>query len=338
MMQSSTTLSCKRDGCTLSETGMCMFNNVPEQCPERLAHFEGGESSTLIHANTSGPVLDAPPEAAKFSSSFTVSLRHASEMWRLRDCKTVGILGVPNTGKTAFLVSLYLLLSGKRLEKLEFRNSKTLMAFEEISRGARKWRDGAPPDDMTMHTEIKDERTAGFLHLKLFSKSHNRTLQLLFPDFPGEWTNSLITNNRVDRLSFFKHASAIWIMTNGQDLANSKTRMNAIYRIEVLIDRILEFIGADIPKIHIVVTHFDQSGPIQDRLSDLMETYKSRNVCIDVSETAAFADLNTEILPGHGIEDLILSLFQVTPSRPLDFWPSTPSITNSRSFLNIQPT
>lgn len=336
-MQSNSELICKKDGCTLADTGVCIFNNTPEFCPERLQSIGEDEGNVGTNPQIAGPVLEAPPEGGKFSHSFTLSVHTATEMRKSRDCKTIGILGIPNTGKTAFLVSLYLLLAGKRFDNLEFRNSKSLMAFEEISRGTRKWKEGEPPEQMTMHTEIKDERTAGFLHLKLFSKRHNRILQFLFPDLPGEWTNSLVTSNRTDRLSFLRDASVIWLMVNGQDISNPKTRMNAIYRIEVLIDRIFEFLGSDIPKIEIVITHLDKSGSVVQKLEDLLENYKTKDLIITLKETAAFATPESGLLAGHGIEKLISELFDVTPSKPIDFWPPTSLSQNDRSFMKINP-
>lgn len=336
-MPNSAEYICKKDGCTLADTGICMFNNSPAVCPERLASLNDVDKTVSSNSTIAGPVLEAPEEAGKFLSSYTIPPQKASEMWRRRDCKTIGILGIPNTGKTAFLVSLYLLISGNKLPNLRFRNSSSLMAFEEIARGARKWKEGEPPDQMTMHTEIKDERTAGFLHLKLFSSTHNRTLQLLFPDLPGEWTNTLISNNRVDRLSFLRNASTIWIMVNGQDIANANSKMNTIDRIEILIDRVAEFLGSDVPHIEIVVTHRDKSGPVREKLSTLLDEYGRKGISIGLSETAAFAEPGSGLEAGHGIENLILQLFNVTPSNPVEFWPASLHSQNARSFMNIRP-
>ncbi len=335
-MQSSSELICKMDGCTLGDTGICMFNHTPVLCPERLASLGEGESKVTQSTTLAGPVLESPPEAGRFSSSYTLSPQKFAELRKLRDCKTIGILGIPNAGKTAFLVSLYLSLAGKKIESLEFRNSKSLMAFEEISRGARKWKEGEPPEQMTMHTEIKDERTAGFLHLKLFSKSHNRTLHLLLPDLPGEWTDLLVINNRTDRLSFLKNTSAIWLMINGQDIADAKTRMHSIYRIELLIDRIIEFIISDIPPVVIVVTHLDRSGSVVANLTDLIDTYKTKSLTISLIETAAFAIPESGVEAGHGIEKLISELFDVRQSSLLDFWPDSLPSHDGRFFTKIK--
>jgi len=76
------------------------------------------------------------------------------------------------------------------------------MAFEEISRGARRWNEGHQPDQMTSHTELSSDRSPGFMHLRLRQTSTNESADILMPDLPGEWTTSLIESNRVDRLNF----------------------------------------------------------------------------------------------------------------------------------------
>ncbi|MEH2469277.1 hypothetical protein V1281_001472 [Nitrobacteraceae bacterium AZCC 2161] len=88
-----------------------------------------------------------------------------------RYCTLIGILGDPDSGKTAALVSLYLIASYTQHEGFGFADCRSLMAFNDISQRARHWNEGAPPDQMTVHTEAPDERTAGFLHLRLLCET-----------------------------------------------------------------------------------------------------------------------------------------------------------------------
>src|SRR5206468_4014081 len=110
-----------------------------------------------------------------------------------------------DAGKTAALVSLYLLVSRDKLGGRHFADSRSLMGFDQISHGARRWNEGALPDQLTVHTELGDDRSAGFLHLRLRSDD-GETVDILLPDLPGEWTAALIDSNRVDRLEFLKTA------------------------------------------------------------------------------------------------------------------------------------
>ena len=67
-------------------------------------------------------------------------------------CRIIGLLGMPGSGKTSCLVSLYLLLAHGNVGDFTFADSKSLTALDELSRGARNW-DGGMPEQMTGHTE-----------------------------------------------------------------------------------------------------------------------------------------------------------------------------------------
>ena len=120
--------------------------------------------------------------------------------------RVVGILGEPDAGKTASLVSLYLLLSRGKLTGFKYADSRTLMAFQEISQGALRWNEGEHPQQLTTHTKLADGRSAGFLHLRLMPTEGSEAVDLLLPDLPGEWTTALTDSNRFDRLDFLKGA------------------------------------------------------------------------------------------------------------------------------------
>src|SRR4029077_3525643 len=127
-------------------------------------------------------------------------------------------------GKTAALVSLYLLASRAQLRGFGFADSRTLMAFNEISQGALDWNEGKLPDQLTQHTELADDRTAGFLHLRLRHEESEETCDFLLPDLPGEWTTSFVDKDRNDRLQFLKRADVIWLMMDGAQLRDTSQR------------------------------------------------------------------------------------------------------------------
>lgn len=198
-MASDTTLICNKPECTLAQTGRCVLDHDPASCPIRL------ESLKSLDASESGsigePVLASPTEIERFQSSYSLNISQAQTLMQERYCNIIGILGAPDAGKTACLVSFYLLLAHGRLSGFDFRDSKTAMAFEEICRGARRWDVANYPEQLTLHTEITDERTAGFLHLRLKAET-GKIVDFLLPDLPGEWSTSLIDSNRTDRLNF----------------------------------------------------------------------------------------------------------------------------------------
>ncbi len=298
-----TTLTCKKTGCTLAQTGKCILDNDPVTCPDRLA---------LIDVLNETPVptdevvaKNEDKEIARFKSSYTLAPDQVQALMNERYCKVVGILGIPGAGKTACLASLYLLLSHQKLAGFQFRNSKTLMAFEEISRGA-KWSGTDQPADPILHTAIADGRTPGFLHLRLCHENE-KVFDLLLPDLPGEWTSSLIDNNRSERLSFLKSAEHLWIFVNGEELHNVNTRNVTIHRLSLLFERISIFFGAAIPKVTLVVTHKDQISIDQKHLTKIEQSAISFGFSISIQQVASFS-ANNDVTAGDGIALLVADL------------------------------
>ena len=128
------------------------------------------------------------------------------------------------------------------------------------------------PEQMTAHTELRDGRSAGFLHFKLNRKSDCTRLHLLIPDLPGEWSTDLIDNNRTDRVKFLRAADAIWVMVNGQTLIEKDQRLDTIHRTSLLIDRIAEFFSPDVPTVRLVVTHLDLGKPRRREFAKALRT------------------------------------------------------------------
>lgn len=134
--------ACKFDGCTVGETGKCALERDPNTCENRssglaqalLARSDAAPATDGIGA----PVLEQPQGAAQFPSSRTLGPEVVSELMASRYVSVVGILGDPESGKTACLASLYLLVSNAKLKGWSFSDSKSLMAFEDIARGARE--------------------------------------------------------------------------------------------------------------------------------------------------------------------------------------------------------
>lgn len=329
--------TCRRPECTVAETGKCLLNNDPATCAERHETRDDiGEpvDPTIDVQDALSAVLESPKAKPKFPASFTLSPAGASALMAKRYCRIVGILGAPDAGKTASLVSLYLLCSQERLDGFTYSDSRTLIAFEEIARGARRWNDGNVPEQMTGHTELADERTAGFLHLRLRSNESDETLDLLLPDLPGEWTNSLIDQNRVERLNFLKSADVLWIMLDGRSLLDAKRRMLAIHRARLLIQRVAALLGPATPPTLLVVTRRDSGNPSEQTLDKLREEAASHGISLSIAQIASFAD-DSEIAPGTGISDLLRYTASIAIDRK-EFWPDCRATNSHRSILRFR--
>ena len=325
-------IECLNKECTVSQTGICLLNNRPDECPSRVSENEVrvGSDASLAYDE---PVLTTPKEAARFPPSGVLGMDEVRTIMGKEYCRIIGLLGAPDSGKTACLVSLYLLLAHNAIDGFTFADSKSLTELDQLARGARRW-PGAMPEQMTIHTERVDDRSAGFLHFKLLRKSDRVRLHLLIPDLPGEWSTSLIDKNRTDRLSFLRTADAMWIMVDGRALADKSQRLNTIHRTDLLIHRLAALLSPDIPPVRLVVTRLDQAKPDEGTLQQIRDGAARHSINLAVSYIASFSE-NEQITPGTGIADLIAQSV-AAPVANGDFWPDAPSTAyGSRHALRV---
>jgi Double-GTPase 2 len=320
---------CKNDNCTVAATGVCLLNNDPATCVQRLA-----VESPI--SDMTAELADVPPAAQNptFPPSFTLSLDDITSMMSGAYCRIIGILGPPDAGKTAALVCLYLLTSVNRLVGFAFRDSKTLLALEEISRGARRWRQGDLPGKLTAHTEQPDERAAGFLHIRLARSDESEAYDLLIPDLPGEWTTSLIDYNRTDRLDFLRSADVIWLMVDGQELADRATRHTATHRTSVLLQRLKAFIGGCMPTVHLVISRLDKGEIATAAYKAILQEAELLQVPLSVFQIASFSELE-EVRPGNGMPELISAALAPASSAGR-CWPDREVSPESRHMLKYR--
>ena len=337
--------ACRLDGCTVLQTGVCAREDDPATCSNRILEIPipapssekrttGAAIARVGSADDLGAaVLTAPKETPSFPRSTVLGLQTVETMMGCRYATVVGILGDPESGKTACLVSLYLLVSRARLNGWSFADSRSLMAFEQISRGARRWLDGQQPDQMTVHTELADHRTPGFVHLRLRHDSTGAVFDFFLPDLPGEWTKALVNKADTGRLEFMKSADVIWLMTDGRTLINKETRQGVIHRLGLVIDRLSKILGDRTPKLILIPTHRDH-GEVPTYVFDQIRKDMSRlRLPLEIRPVASFSD-DKGIVPGHGLADLIDATACIAPEAP-PFWPSSP-IAEGRAFLSFR--
>lgn len=331
---------CNFEGCTVGETGVCALEQDPATCEHRAAEAAdagGGDFNADGDGGAGGigaPVLQRPTGSASFPSSHTLGPDVISGMMASRYVTVVGILGDPDSGKTACLASIYLLVSNAMLEGWAFADSRSLMGFEDIARGARDWNAGNPPDQMTVHTEMSDDRRPGFLHLRLVRKSDGRRVDLALPDLPGEWTTQLVASAQSDRLEFMKAAEAIWVVLDGRALADKERRQALISRVGQLAERLKTLFDGRPPRVVVVVTHRDDGELVEAVSSRLAAELDRRGVEAGILQVAPFSD-HEEVKAGFGISDLIGETVGVTRPAP-DFWPTSPLRDGVRSFVGYR--
>lgn len=335
--------ACRFDGCTVGDTGRCALEKDPEICPNRVAGVAVSDPDRAPFIEAVGvrgagdfgaPVLEAPADMPTFPPSTTLGLEMVDEMMASRYVTVVGILGDPESGKTAALASLYLLVSNSQLEGWSFADSRSLRAFEEIARGARRWNEGTPPDQMTVHTEMADERRPGFLHLRLRRDADSRCVDLALPDIPGEWTRALVRTSRSDRLQFLKSADAIWLFVDGRTLNDKVQRQGVITRLGQLAGRLRAFMDGAVPRLLLVLTHRDEGETPADIIERIHAEMTKHEINVDVMPVASFSD-DVNFRPGFGLPTLVNATVGGLTSS-LNFWPSTQPNPGGRNFLTYR--
>ena len=286
---------CVKQDCTVADTGTCLLSNDPSSCSHRLA-AEDTDAQAIAASDL--------PTKATFPSSRAFTLSDAREVMGERYVHLVGILGEPNAGKTGCLVSLYLSVAKTRLDGFAFADSRTLMGFEEISQGARRWNDGRIPEQFTDHTVLPDNRTAGFLHLRLARTQQGKSIDLLCSDLPGEWTTELIEQNRIDRLQFLNRADVVWLVVDGTETVAPDKRHVCLQRTTMAIERLGSFL---VPgrRLIVVVTRRDEMAPDERMVQDICDEGRRCGFDTKSVAVASFSKHDGEVPAGTGIARLI---------------------------------
>ena len=328
--------SCKFDGCTVDDTGTCALERAPALCDNRTkGKAESASCDTGGDAPEIGaPVLASPSKPPSFPPSGTLGTEDIDRMMSSRYVTVVGILGEPDAGKTACLASLYLLVSNGILRGWSFSRSSSLMGLEDIARGAREWNEGHPPEQMTLHTEMADDRQAGFLHLRLKRASDGRRVDFVLPDLPGEWTKTLVVSKRTDRLEFLKAADTVWLVVDGKALRQKPMRLGAIAKLGQLAGRLQNMTEDSAPRVLVVVTHRDM-GKLDQNARELLTAELAKHaVSAEIVEVAPFAE-GGACTAGFGIDELIDITAGRPPERP-PFWATRASTPGARAFLSYR--
>ncbi len=342
---------CAIPECTFSETGMCLHNHAsPDECPDqqRALHLVVAGEDDVKEASADaeelqegittdsiggGAVLTAPDDKPQLPRSGTLGLRDADALMAKRYVNMIGVVGLPDAGKTACVACLYLLLAHKSLSGFSFASSETLMAFEEIARGSRRWNDGNPPAQMTAHTEMADDRQAGFLHLRLQRDADGRKFDFLLPDLPGEWSRKLINNGQTDRFEFLKSAEVVWLMADGRQFQDRTTRKLAVHTTINLLERLTEVVTTPRPRVILVASWGDAGEIPGETLEDVKTRGAEMGFEMKFVSIASFSD-NPDMAPGNGMAELIDLSIAYKAMRP-NAWPDTVLLNSARSFLRF---
>ena len=226
------------------------------------------------------------------------------------------------------------MVANAQLDGWSFADSWSMMAFEDIVRGAREWNAGNPPEQMTVHTELSDDRRPGFLHLRLVRAADGRRVDLALPDLPGEWTTTLIGTARADRLEFLKAAETIWIVVDGRSLMDKEKRQGVILRVSQLAGRLKTLCDGGMPQLLITATHRDAEEVSDAVIARLATELAKREVSATVIPVAPFSEAPA-VRAGFGIDALINATVGVAKPAP-DIWPASAPPVGQRSYVSFR--
>jgi hypothetical protein len=146
-----------------------------------------------------------------------------------------------------------------------------------------------------------------------------KVVDLLMPDLPGEWSDSLIDHKRTDRLSFLKSSDVLWVTIDGADLVES--RQQVLHRTQLLFQRIKTFLGEHAPKILLVISHLDRGQPEPRSIKILKEEADRQKLSLSIVNVASFSDVPS-VAPGTGLLELLAQTFDGAAPLKTAFWPS----------------
>ena len=121
---------------------------------------------------------------------------------------------------------------------------------------------------------------------------------------------------------------------DGRNLIEAASRMHAIHRARLLLQRVATFLSPATPPVLLVITRLDLGKPAEDTLKKLANEAASLGIKVRVAHLASFAD-GTEIDAGTGISDLLLHTVS-TEEAPTVFWKDEESRAGHRSVLRFR--
>jgi hypothetical protein len=257
--------TCENPDCTVATTGKCLLSH--ENLAECL-HFRAGDAEMPTEAAEAPPAVsvEMPPPPKTTGRTFhlgaELGVEDALEVMSARYAHVIGVLGSTDAGKTCFLSSLYLMVSGGSLPApYQFAGSLTLQAFEDRARGLRQWKAGQLPSQLADHTVLTDPRQPSLLHLALReSAGERRRIDLLLTDLPGEWTENLVLRaSHAPSFRFLQRADGILLLVDGITLMSDALRHAELQRMRYFCERLAHDVNItrDTPFV-IVVSKSDE--------------------------------------------------------------------------------
>lgn len=316
------TVTCTEEGCLIASDGICARSGGTSPCEKATVSLEDEIAKQVPPSafETQFEAKDVIAPATFVHAGTELGTSDTAELMCERATFVIGVVGFYGSGKTSFLNALYLLAScgGMAAKGYAFAGSLTLPGFEERARASRKWIHGQIPDRMSVRTKIAEGRSAGFMHIDLFSRPNDRTTRLLLSDIPGEWASDLVDNVRhAARFRFLNRSDAIFVMVEGSLLMTVQTRHAELHRQEMLLDRIWEIAVPGTP-VHIVLTKADEIDMVEPPSLARLVTYaETKGFRVSAHVIVSLSKLR-HVASGTGVLELLTDAIerQYVPASP----------------------
>lgn len=300
-------ITCSNPECKIEETGRCVEGVNPEDCSyySSEASYEASESQEESRENTSAF------DRTELSLSEALSLSAASNVLQNDNSRVICILGPSDSGKTCLIASVYDMFQTGAESGIEFRNSRSLLAFEKICHDSR-----AESKRSTSHSQRTPHGEVQLYHLNLCTLDSHANKSLLIADRAGEEYKSASDDiSIVDEFLEVHRADTINVLVDGERLIDNITRHNLKNDIAMMLQALKDHAGIKSkPQLAIVLTKFDavkesanQSRALSDfdkiRV-DLTGRLKDYVSSIEVFKVAA-SPKSSNLSRGEGVSTLL---------------------------------
>jgi hypothetical protein len=241
---------CRTPGCD-APTQRCIEGLSLEECPNFLVGSESTDIPTEVERN-----VDAEAIATVGRGGEALSVAEADACMLAapvgRRLGVVALVGVPESGKTTLLSSLYECVRRGLAPDLCFAGSETIRGFEERCHLSRLASMRSSPD--TPHTAMQ----LRMLHLGILLQCPAERVELFMADRRGEQFQDLLDRpNSLGRFPEVKRGHSVAFLLDGDHLVDGGKREGAISKIQRLA-MALNQLGDQPGAVQLVVTKTDK--------------------------------------------------------------------------------
>ncbi len=257
---------CQTPGCN-APAQPCIDGLSPEECPNFIISAEPEEA--LKNAATAGTEATAKVGRGGEALSITEADACMLSVSATCDLKLVSLVGVPESGKTTLLASLYEIIRRGFATDICFAGSETIRGFEERCHLSRIASMRPSPD--TPHTAME----LRLLHLRVVKEQTGGRGELFFADRRGEQFQALLDRPILsDTFPEVKRGDSVAFLLDGEHLVDGSKREAAISQVRRLALALKDIIGQSrgvqlvVTKNDVIEGHADEAL-IRSRISAL---------------------------------------------------------------------